>query len=186
MILVRHGQSEFNAAFSVTRVDPGIPDPRLTDEGRRQAAQAAEALRHAGVRRLISSPYRRALETATIIADALGLGVTIDPLVRERAAFHCDIGTPPDVLGRLFPRYRFDHLENPWWHDHIATGAAETEEALAVRCAAFRRAASELVDWSEVAVVTHWGFIRGLTGRPVTNCEIVRIDPRLEQSSLPL
>ena len=34
MILVRHGQSEFNAVYSVTRVDPGIPDPQLTDIGR--------------------------------------------------------------------------------------------------------------------------------------------------------
>ena len=186
MILVRHGQSEFNAAFSVTRIDPGIPDPKLTAEGHRQAEQAAETLRHSGVRRLISSPYRRALETATIIADALGLDVTIDSLVRERAAFHCDIGTPPERLCQMFPRYRFDHLENPWWHDHVALGTAETEEALAVRCAAFRSAARALSDWSEVAVVTHWGFIRGLTGRPVTNCEIVRIDPRLEQPSLPL
>jgi broad specificity phosphatase PhoE len=185
MILVRHGQSEFNAAFSVSRIDPGIPDPKLTQEGRRQAAQAAEALRRTGVRRLISSPYIRALETATIIADALGLDVTIDPMVRERAAFHCDIGTAPEGLARRFPRFRFDHLENPWWHDHITIGAAETEEALAVRCTAFRAAAAALPDWSEVAVVTHWGFIRGLTGRPVTNCEIVRIDPRLEQPSLP-
>jgi len=30
MILVRHGQSEFNAAFNVTRIDPGIRDPKLT------------------------------------------------------------------------------------------------------------------------------------------------------------
>ena len=36
MILLRHGQSEFNAAFNATRVDPGIPDPRLTEEGKRQ------------------------------------------------------------------------------------------------------------------------------------------------------
>jgi glucosyl-3-phosphoglycerate phosphatase len=186
MILVRHGQSEFNAAFSVSRIDPGIPDPKLTAEGRRQAAQAAETLRHTGVRRMISSPYTRALETATIIADALGLEVTIEPLVRERAAFHCDIGTAPEALGRLFPRFRFDHLENPWWHDHIAKGVAETEEALGVRCAAFRKAMSECDDWSAVAVVTHWGFIRGLTGRPVTNCEIVQFNPRLEQPSLPL
>ena len=130
MILVRHGQSEFNAVFSVTRVDPGIPDPKLTEEGRRQAAAAAEALRGAGVRRLIASPYRRALETASIIADGLGLEVTIEPLVRERAAFHCDIGTSPTALRALFPRYRFDHLDDPWWHDHVGMGIAETEEAL--------------------------------------------------------
>lgn len=176
MILVRHGQSEFNAAFSLTRVDPGIPDPSLTAEGRRQAEQAAEMLRPSGVRRLISSPYRRALETATIIADALGLDVTIEPLVRERAAFHCDIGSAPAALRELFPRYSFDHLDNPWWHDHVGTGIAETEDAIAGRCNDFRAAMSRLSDWAGVAVVTHWGFIRAMTGRPVANCEIVRVD----------
>jgi broad specificity phosphatase PhoE len=186
MLLVRHGQSEFNAAFSVTRIDPGIPDPKLTEEGRRQAVQAAEMLRGAGVRRLIASPYRRALETATIIADSLGLEVTIDALVRERAAFHCDIGTSPVALRTMFPRYRFDHLEDPWWHDHVGTGIAETEEALAARGVAFRTAMAAVTDWAEVAVVTHWGFIRTLTGKPVTNCEIVRIDPRQSQPLLPL
>lgn len=177
MILVRHGQSEFNAAFSVTRVDPGIPDPKLTLQGRREAEAAAEILHGAGIRRLISSPYRRALETATIIAQVLGLDVAIEPLVRERAAFHCDIGTAPAKLRALFPRYRFDHLDDPWWHDHIETGVAETEAMLSERCAVFRAAMARAPDWSNIAVVTHWGFIRAMTGRPVANCEMVRIDP---------
>jgi len=175
MILLRHAQSEFNAAFSVTRIDPGIPDPRLTAAGQAQAAAAAEALRGTGVKRLISSPYRRALETATIIADALGLEVTVEPLVRERAAFHCDIGTGPAGLRSLFPRYSFDHLDDPWWHDHVATGIAETEAALAVRCQAFLAAAEKIPDRADVAVVTHWGFIRAATGKPVANCEMVRL-----------
>lgn len=176
MILIRHGQSEFNAAFSVTRVDPRIPDPRLTDEGRRQAAQVAESLAQAGLKRLITSPYIRALETATIIAARLSIDVTVEPLVRERAAFHCDIGSAPDKLSRLFPTYRFDHLDHPWWHDHVTTGVDETEEALAARSAAFRTTMSAVSDWSQVGVVTHWGFIRALTGRPVANCEVVRVD----------
>lgn len=175
MILLRHAQSEFNAAFSVNRVDPGIPDPKLTAQGRAQAAAAAEALRGSGVKRLISSPYRRALETATIIADALGLDVAVEPLVRKRAAFHCDIGTDPAGLRSLCPRYRFDHLDDPWWHDHVGLGVAETEAALAERCAAFLAAAERLPDRTDVAVVTHWGFIRAATGKPVQNCEMIRL-----------
>ena len=177
MILLRHAQSEFNAAFAVTRVDPGIPDPKLTAAGCEQARAAAEALRGAGVRRLISSPYRRALETATIIADALDIEVSIEPLVRERAAFHCDIGTAPASLCALFPRYRFDHLDNPWWHDHVATGVAETEMALAQRCAAVLASAESNPDRNTVAVVTHWGVIRALTGIQVKNCTALRWDP---------
>lgn len=183
MYLIRHGQSQFNAAFSVTRIDPGIVDPVLTDEGVRQAEAAAGTLielRGQGkgegeVRRLICSPYTRALQTATIIADRLGVDVTIDPIVRERAAFHCDVGASPVELARRFPRYRFEHLEDPWWHDHVATGQPETEEALAVRGAAFRDAMRGQADYPHIAVVTHWGFIRCLTGRPPANGEIVHL-----------
>ena len=176
MIFLRHAQSEFNAAFSVTRIDPGIPDPKLTSTGHEQARAAAEALRGTGIQRLISSPYRRALETATIVADALGLEVSIEPLVRERAAFHCDIGSGPAALCKLFPKYRFDHLDDPWWHDHVATGVAETEAALTARCATFLATAANIPDRRNVAVVTHWGFIRAATGKPIGNCEMVRIE----------
>jgi broad specificity phosphatase PhoE len=44
MILLRHGQSEFNLHFTATKRDPGIPDPKLTGLGRDQAQRAAEAL----------------------------------------------------------------------------------------------------------------------------------------------
>ena len=44
MILLRHGQSEFNLLFTQTRKDPGIIDPKLTPLGQTQAEEAAEAL----------------------------------------------------------------------------------------------------------------------------------------------
>ncbi len=179
MLLIRHGQSHFNVAFAATRIDPGIRDPELTDEGRRQIVAAATeltVLRQQGrdIRRLISSPYTRTLQTAGILAEALGLPVTVDPLVRERAAFMCDIGASPADLQSRFPSYRFDHLDDPWWHDHVAHGEAESEEKLAARAAAFRAAMAADADAPHTVVVTHWGFIRCLTGgyRPA-NGEIV-------------
>jgi broad specificity phosphatase PhoE len=45
MILMRHGQSHFNARFGMTHVDPGLRDPGLTDLGRAQATAAAAHLR---------------------------------------------------------------------------------------------------------------------------------------------
>ena len=38
MLLIRHGQSEFNVVYSVTRVDPGIRDPLLTETARTSRA----------------------------------------------------------------------------------------------------------------------------------------------------
>jgi broad specificity phosphatase PhoE len=179
MILIRHGQSEFNAAFSVNRVDPGIPDPQLTELGRAQAAEAATTLAGQDVRRLIASPYTRALETAQIIAARLGLEVEIDPLVRERAAFACDIGSAPADLKLRFPAFAFDHLAHPWWHDHVGLGEPESEETLLARCESFRTRMAPATDWDHIAVVTHWGFIRGMTGQAVTNCTIVRVPRQL-------
>ena len=172
MILVRHGQSEFNAAFSVSRIDPGIPDPRLTDEGRRQAAEAADTLAAMPIRHLVASPYTRAIETAEIISGVLGVPLTVDPVVGERAAFACDIGSMTSLLRAKWPHLRLDHLDEQWW-----PVMEEPEHALMVRCARFREAMAARDDWRHVAVVTHWGFIRGLTGRRVGNGAVVPFDP---------
>jgi len=172
MILVRHGQSEFNVVFSVTRRDPGIRDPRLTPEGRRQAEAAAEALADHGIERLISSPYSRALETAEIVARRLDIGITVEPMVGERAAFACDVGTRRDDLKTRWPHLALDHLEDEWW-----PVLEESEHGLSARCTAFRAHMRTQPDWARVAVVSHWGFIRGLTGLTVQNGAVLRIDP---------
>lgn len=172
MILVRHGQSEFNVVFSVTRVDPGIRDPRLTPVGKRQAEAAAEALTGHGIERLISSPYSRALETAEIVARRLDVRISVEPIVGERAAFACDVGTRRDDLKARWPHLSLDHLEDEWWPT-----LEESEDGLGARCVAFRAHMTTQADWARVAVVSHWGFIRGLTGLTVQNGAVLRIDP---------
>jgi glucosyl-3-phosphoglycerate phosphatase len=172
MILVRHGQSEFNVVFSVTRRDPGIRDPRLTPEGRRQARAAADTLVGQSIQRLIASPYSRALETAEIVARKLDVPITVTPLVGERAAFMCDVGTPRRGLKARWPQLALDHLEEEWW-----PALEESEEGLGARCSAFRAHMTTQTDWARVAVVSHWGFIRGLTGLTVQNGAVLRIDP---------
>lgn len=172
MILLRHGQSAFNLVFDRTGADPGIPDPGLTPAGRRQAAAAAGRMRGLGLRRAIASPYRRALETAAFVAEALSLPITVEPLVGERAFFVCDVGSCRSELARLWPGLDFAALPERWWPE-----IAESETALAGRCRRFRAAMAASPDWPDVAVVSHWGFIRGLTGRALGNGEHLRFDP---------
>jgi broad specificity phosphatase PhoE len=82
MILwVRHGQSTWNV---LDRMQGHELSPPLTDLGREQAQDAAEALADRGVVRLLSSPATRALETAEIIAGRLGLEVEVEPLLLEK------------------------------------------------------------------------------------------------------
>lgn len=180
MILIRHGQSEWNARYSHTRIDPDIPDPPLTPEGRRQVAAAAEALAALQIDRLLASPYRRTLETADILAGLLSVPVTVEPLVRERAAFSCDIGTPRSVLAASWPQLAFDHVEEVWW-----PSGEESDTDLGLRCRRFRSAARRLQDFRRVAVVTHWGFIRRIAGIEVRNGEWVRFDPHIDPDEPP-
>ncbi|HYZ27333.1 MAG TPA: histidine phosphatase family protein [Geminicoccaceae bacterium] len=170
MILVRHAESEWNRHFSRTRIDPGIPDPPLTRAGRDQARRLIDRLAEAEAGRLVASPYRRTLETATIVADGLGLPITVEPLIRERCVFSCDLGTPARELATLWPDLDFAHLEEQWWGV-----PAESEASLAVRCAAFRAKTDALPDRRRVAVITHWGVIRALTGQELTNAACVRL-----------
>lgn len=172
MILMRHAETVFNVTFGGMRIDPGVADPALTPAGRAQAAAAADALRAENVRRVVASPYARALETAHIVAGALDLPVAVEPLVRERAAFACDIGTPRSRIAARWRALSLDHLDEIWWSQ-----GEERPDAFEARCRAFRAAMTAAPDWPHVLVVTHWGVIRGLTGRTVGNGQTLRFDP---------
>jgi broad specificity phosphatase PhoE len=78
---VRHGQSTWNA---IDRMQGHELSPPLTDLGRAQSAQAADALVDRGVVHLLSSPATRALETAAVIGERLGLEVVTEPLLLEK------------------------------------------------------------------------------------------------------
>jgi broad specificity phosphatase PhoE len=172
MILLRHGQSEFNLHFGATRGDPGITDPRLTPLGHAQAREAAQALAGQGIRRIIASPYTRALQTAAPIAAALDLKVTVDPIVSERYAFACDVGSPRAELERAWPEHDFSAIDPIWWPQE-----EEPESSVIDRAARFRAAIAALEDGAHTLVISHWGFILGLTGQRVANGQWLRCDP---------
>lgn len=170
-LLIRHAESEWNAHFGPYRLDPGIPDPSLTAEGQRQAEALALTLEDAGITGILTSPYRRALQTAAVVNARLRLPVELEPLARERCAFSCDQGGDPGALAAEWPHLDFSGLEPVWWG-----GLIESFETFAVRCAAFRRRLAARSDRRTLLVVTHWGFIRGLTGREVHNATTVRLE----------
>jgi phosphohistidine phosphatase len=90
--LLRHATAEDRAASGRDA------DRDLTEEGRRQARSAAEALGRLGpdVDRVWTSPFRRARETAAAAASALGLTETL----RETASLEPS-ADPEDVLEEL-------------------------------------------------------------------------------------
>ena len=172
MYLTRHGQTMFNVVFGETKQDPGIEDPPLTEIGLQQAAELAERLLEFDISKIISSPYTRALETARILGNRIDAPVTIDPDVRERTAYACDVGTVTSRLAADWPHLDFSHLDEVWWNPE--------EEAIPKfhnRCNAFRTRMAALDDWRHTAIVTHWGFVRSMTSKRIGNAELVRCDP---------
>lgn len=71
-LLLRHGESVHNADRSGE--PPAHSDrDKLTEKGLEQAHAAGAGLRDLGVTRLLSSPLRRARETAAAVGEAIGL-----------------------------------------------------------------------------------------------------------------
>ncbi|MEE8627836.1 MULTISPECIES: histidine phosphatase family protein [Methylobacterium] len=173
MILLRHGQSEFNLHFHATGVDPGIVDAPLTPLGHGQAEAASRSLAGEGVRRILCSPLTRALQTATPVAERLGLPILVTPMVRERRGASCDTGTCRTDLARAWPHLDLSHMDEVWWR-----GADEAEQEpdhlFEARVAAFGSAMAGDPDWSHTLVVCHWVFIMAVTGCSLANGEWVR------------
>src|SRR5829696_7748107 len=71
---VRHGESVSNAAEGGMAL-PAAEGDRLTELGRKQADAVAEHLGGIGASRILTSPLRRARETAEILSRRLDLPV---------------------------------------------------------------------------------------------------------------
>lgn len=147
MLLVRHGQSEWNALGRWQ----GQADPDLSELGREQAHAAARRLGTVDV--IVSSPLVRALATATIISSALGVG----PVVVE-----ADLGERDAGEWAGLTRAEIDER----WPNYLAEGRRppgfEPEEDLRARAyAALDRIEAEHRG-GEVLVITHSGVIYAL------------------------
>ena len=80
LYLVRHGENPANLTkeFSCRKVDYS-----LTPKGRLQAGQTADYFCLLSIDAIYSSPLKRAVETATIIAGPMGLAVNVLENLRE-------------------------------------------------------------------------------------------------------
>jgi len=149
LLLARHGQSEWNAEGRWQ----GHADPGLSDLGRRQARAAADAI--GMVDAIVASDLQRALETAEIIAEVLGVGpVEIEPLFKER-----DVGEWSG-LTRVEIEERW-----PGWIDDPAQRRPdgwESDEQLLDRALQAIAGMAVRYPGADVLVVTHGGLISAL------------------------
>ena len=169
MFLVRHGESEFNQAFKKTKRDPGIVDPPLTALGIQQIQQTADFLRHKDIDFCVSSPYQRALQTSALLFDITSQNFTVNFLAGEQFGFSCDIGSPRSELEKKWSLIDFGNLTEAWWPSE-----PETETDVAERGALFlKETTNRFLDTDKLVVVSHWGFIKSLTGLSVGNGSVV-------------
>jgi 2,3-bisphosphoglycerate-dependent phosphoglycerate mutase len=80
LYFVRHGESEANLLRQFS--NRGRKHP-LTERGRKQAEQLADALCTELITHIYTSPLLRATETALILATTLGVSVTVHDALRE-------------------------------------------------------------------------------------------------------
>jgi broad specificity phosphatase PhoE len=80
---VRHGESQSNASGTI---DTSVPGPPLTEEGMRQAKEAAYRLSTSKPDGVFASSMVRAQQTAQYLADELGESVRVLPGLREVGA----------------------------------------------------------------------------------------------------
>ncbi|SDN97671.1 histidine phosphatase family protein [Ensifer sp. YR511] len=132
LYVVRHGQTEFNAAGRWQ----GQCDSPLTDIGRAQASQVAGILHRQGVNEsagIVSSPLGRATQTAQVIAENLGLvhPVILDDRLKEVGMGSWDGLTNAEIEAK-WPNAR-DGLGSNEWFFHSSDGESYDEMLARVR-----------------------------------------------------
>ena len=172
-ILVQHGEKDRDAADSAA--------PGLTERGRTQARLTGEHLRRLGVRRVVTSPLRRAYETARIVAEVLGLNVATvatDSRLRERMNW----GDGP--VRQTLPEFLADWARATADRDFVPS-SGDSSRAAGARLQALLHELAPALAGEPIALVTHGGvtadFLRTLFG----DTEVRALNPALIASGVP-
>jgi broad specificity phosphatase PhoE/ribonuclease HI len=145
-LLLRHGQT----VLSIEKRFSGTGDQELTEVGRAQAAAAAIRLAGSGATAVVSSPVRRARETAMLVAGALDLEPVFEEGLRET-----DFG---DWEGYTFAevRARWPREMDAWLADtSVAPPYGESFDATATRVRKARDRVLAAYGGQTVVLVSH-------------------------------
>ena len=152
VFLVRHGATELSAEDRFA----GAIDVLLSDAGREQARRLGQRLRKEPISVAFASPMRRTMETARLIVEPHGIGVTPVDGIREIAHGRWE-GMTRDEVEREFPEeYR------RYEHDPFSFAPVEGESGLQVTARALP-AVLRIVDEhrdGRIVIVSHKATIR--------------------------
>ncbi|WP_200260214.1 bifunctional RNase H/acid phosphatase [Streptomyces sp. HSG2] len=149
-VLLRHGETALTPMKRFSGSGGG--DPTLSDVGREQAEATAAALARRGtIETVVSSPLARARETAAVVADRLGLAMTVDDGLRE-TDFGAWEGLTFAEVGERHPDDLAAWLASP---EVAPTGGGESFAETAIRVAATRDRLVEAHRGRTVLLVSH-------------------------------
>ena len=144
--LLRHGQT----SLSIEKRFSGVGDQPLTQVGRAQAAAAAVRLAGSGAVAVVSSPVRRARETAQLVAAALDVEPRLDDDLRETDFGDWEGSTFAEVRAK-WPR----ELEEWLASSSVAPPFGESFDATAARVRQARDRLLASYGGQTVVVVSH-------------------------------
>jgi len=139
--LVRHGLKE-----------KAIGDVPITSEGARQAQLTARRFCHLPIAVILSSPLRRAKETAEYIASETQLTIRADARLRERANWGDLPGQKFDEFVSMWERC----TREPEYIPSVGDSAKQAGQRLAYLLAEL---ATQHPPQSNIVIVTHGGLI---------------------------
>lgn len=152
LVLIRHGQSTWNQEHRIQ----GQLDPPLSEQGRRQATLLAARLAGRRFAGFYASDLKRALETAEIVGEVIGLAPT--PLASLREVFLGEWeGLTSEEIAQRYPEAWARWVEEPDW-DVVPGG--ESQAAFDVRVAAAVDDITRRHAHGDVLAVTHGGVIQ--------------------------
>ena len=156
LFIVRHGETAENARMAYL----GLRDEPLNETGRRQAECVAEALSRIKIGLIVSSPLRRAVDTAARIHAVCGAELRKDDRLREGSFGDWEGLTRGEVLNRSG---RDAELLLQWEENsYIAPPGGESGEDVQRRAVSLVEDLAGEFPCNSVALVSHVGPIKAL------------------------
>jgi broad specificity phosphatase PhoE len=163
LYLVRHGATNLTAEDRFSGATG-----ELSSEGRRQMERLAARMRDAGVVALYSSDLVRALASARILGEAMGLEPDVREELREIHHGHWEGLTQSEVAER-FPAEYAAYQSDPY---RSAPAGGESGQVVLKRAMPAVREIVASHEGQRVLVVSHKATLR------LAICELLGIDPR--------
>jgi alpha-ribazole phosphatase len=155
LFLIRHGQTEWNSQGRYQ----GTQDTILTETGLKQARLARKYLSRVNFANFYSSPKKRALQTANIIADGLNIKINIREDLKE-LNFGKWEGLTFENINTSYKQDYQNWLSDPY--NNTPTGGESFKVLLERAGSEINKIVNENPEGSNVGVVTHGGVIIAL------------------------